>query len=328
MGDFFMKKIISSIVIFLIVLLTGVAISKSDSIKYNNTMNRLGMSEDAVVLHTKSKKNLVTAVKDLDKKKLSGYQIIFFEKSNSDIGYIYSHKTINKLPIIAGRYFSADDFTSQIPFAVQGKTSDIEAYKPQSQAYIKVDNRYISVIGNVGFDGASVLNSQTLVSLSANQPKSKYHLNQVTTVLDGRAVKNKESLSKIKKVLHVKSMHDYIPQTDDFTNAETSNNGELYLVGIVLLFFLIVAVDFYILVPLKFDLSRSHLTGDLKNNYRNGLMIRYLIYTLLPYAAGFIAVNWRIVIISHGTFNLFITISVLITILIGLSQIFFTKRSE
>lgn len=324
-----MKKIISSIIIFLVVLLTGVAISKSDSIKYNNTMNRLGMSDDAVVLRTNSKKNLITAVKDLDsKKKISNYQIIFFEKGNSDIGYIYSHNKINKLPVTAGRYFSLDDFTSQIPFAVQGKSSELEAYKPQSQSYLKIDDRYISVIGNVGFGSADILNSQTLVSLSPNQPKSKYHLNQVTTVLDGRAVTNRESFNKIKKVLHVKSTHKYVPQTDDFTNVEISNNGELYLVGIVLLFFLIVAVDFYILVPLKYDLSRSHLTGDLKNNYRNGLMIRYLIYTLLPYAIGFVAVNWRIVIISHSTFNLFMTISVIITILIGLSQIFFVKRSE
>lgn len=324
-----MKKIISSIVIFLVVLLGGVAISKSDSIKYNNTMNRLGMSEDAVVLRTKSKKNLVTTVQELDqKKKLSSFQMIFFEKSNSDVGYIYSHGKINKLPITAGRYFSTDDFTSQIPFAVQGKTSEIEAYKPQSQSYIKVDNRYISVIGNIGFDGADILNSQTLVSLSPNQPKSQFHLNQVTTVLDGRAINNKESFSKIKKVLHVKSTHKYVPQTDDFTNVEVSNNGELYLVGMVLLFFVIVAIDFYVLVPLKYDLSRSHLTGDLKNNYRNGLMIRYLIYTLVPFAAGFAAVNWKIAIISHNTFNLFITVSVLITILIGMSQIFFIKRSE
>jgi len=324
-----MKKIISSIIIFLAILLTGVAVSKSDSIKYNNTMNRLGMSEEAVVLHTKSKKNLVTAVQELhQKKKIANYQLIFFEKSNSDIGYIYGHTKINKLPITSGRYFSMDDFTSQIPFAVQGKSSEIEAYKPQSQSYIKVDNRYISVIGNVGFDGADILNLQTLVSLSPNQPKSKYHLNQVTTVLDGRALSNKESLNKIKKVLHVKSMHKYVPQTDDFTNVEASNNGELYLVGIVLLLFLIIAIDFYILVPLKFDLSRSHLTGDLKNNYRNGLLIRYLIYTLIPFSAGFAFVNWRIVIISHGTFNLFMTVAILITILVGVSQIFFVKRSE
>lgn len=324
-----MKKIISSIIIFLAILLTGVAVSKSDSIKYNNTMNRLGMSEEAVVLHTKSKKNLVTAVQELhQRKKIANYQLIFFEKSNSDIGYIYGHTKINKLPITSGRYFSMDDFTSQIPFAVQGKSSEIEAYKPQSQSYIKVDNRYISVIGNVGFDGADILNLQTLVSLSPNQPKSKYHLNQVTTVLDGRALSNKESLNKIKKVLHVKSMHKYVPQTDDFTNVEASNNGELYLVGIVLLLFLIIAIDFYILVPLKFDLSRSHLTGDLKNNYRNGLLIRYLIYTLIPFAAGFAFVNWRIVIISHGTFNLFMTVAILITILVGVSQIFFVKRSE
>lgn len=328
-GEFFMKKIISSIAIFLVILLTGVAISKSDSIKYNNTMNRLGMSEEAVVLHSTSKKNLVTAVQELNqKKRLASYQLIFFEKSNSNIGYIYGHSKVNKLPITSGRYFSIDDFTSQIPFAVQGKTSEIEAYKPQSQSYIKIDNRYISVIGNIGFDGADILNSQTLISLSPNQPKSKYHLNGVTTVLDGQALSNKESLNKIKKVLHVKSMHKYVPQTDDFTNAETTNNGELYLVGIVLLLFLIVAIDFYILVPLKFDLSRSNLTGDLKNNYRNGLLIRYLIYTLVPFIVGFAVVNWKIVIISHGTFNLFMIVSSIITILVGLSQIIFVKRSE
>jgi len=324
-----MKKVISSIVIFLVVLLTGVAISKSDSIKYNNTMNRLGMSDEAVVLNTNSKKNLITAVKELDnKKKIDSYQLIFFEKSNSDIGYIYSHGKINKLPVTAGRFFSLDDFTSQIPFAIQGKTSQLEAYKPQSQSYIRVDNRYVSVIGNIGFDGADILNTQTLVSLSPNQPKSKYHLNQVTTVLDGRAVSNKASLAKIKNTLHVKSMHKYVPQTDDFTNVQVSNNGELYMVGIVLLFFLIVAVDFYILIPLKYDLSRSNLTGDLKNNYRNGLMIRYLIYTLIPYAVGYAAVNWKIAIISHNTFNLFMIISMLMTILVGMSQIIFVKRSE
>lgn len=324
-----MKKIVSSIVIFLVVLLTGVAISKSDAIKYNNTMNRLGMSEEAVVLQTKSKKNIVTAVQQLSqKKKMSGYQLIFFEKGNSDVGYIYSHNKINKLPIISGRYFSKDDFTSQIPFAIQGKTSELEAYKPQSQAYIKVDNRYISVIGNIGFDGADILNSQTLISLSPNQPKSKYHLNEVTTVLDGRAVNNKETLSKIKQVLHTRSMHKYVPQTDDFTNVEATNNGELYLVGIVLLFFLIMAIAFYILIPLRFDLAHSNLTGDLKNNYRNGLMIRYLLYTMVPMFLGFIAVDWRIVIISHSTFNLFMVVSAIVTILIGLSQIFFGKRSE
>lgn len=325
-----MKKVISSIVIFLIVLLTGVAISKSDSIKYNNTMNRLGMSEQAIVLHTKSKKNLVTAVQELSKKKkVSSYQLIFFEKSNSNLGYIYGHNKINKLPITSGRYFSQDDFISQIPFAVQGKSSQLESYKPQGQAYIQMSDRYISVIGNIGFDGADILNGQTLISLSPNQPKSKLHLNQVTTVLDGNALSNKESLSKIKSVLHATSSHKYVPQTDDFTNAETANNGEMYLVGIVLLFVLIVIVDFYILVPLKYDLSRSHLTGDLKNNYQNGLMIRYLIYTLVPFIAGYAAVNWKIAIISHNTFNMFILVSVLITILVGMSQIIFTKkRSE
>ena len=323
-----MKKIISSVIILIVVLLTGVSISKSDSIKYNNTMNRLGMSDNAVVLHTKSKKSLTSAVKELDKKKLSSYQIIFFEKDNSDMGFIYSHKKANKLPVTAGRYFSQSDFSSQIPFAVQGKDSNIENYKPQSQQYIKFGKRYISVIGNIGFNGAETLNSQTLISLSPNQPTNKLKLNNVITVLDGRAASSKESYAKIKKVLHVTSSHKYSPQSDDFNNVSSDNNGELYMVGIVLLFILAIGMEFYILVPLKFDLTRSHLTGDLKNNYRNGLLLRYLIYTLVPYIVGFAFVNWRIVIISHQTFNMFMASSMIIAVLIGIYQIFFVKKVD
>lgn len=323
-----MKKIISSIIILIVVLLTGVSISKSDSIKYNNTMNRLGMSDGAVVLKTHSKKSLVTAVKNLDKQKLASYQIIFFDKDNSDFGYIYSHKKANKIPVTSGRYFSQSDFSSQIPFAVQGKNSDIESYKPQSQEYIKVGKRYVSVIGNIGFNGADILNSQTLVSLSPNQPQIKAKLSGVIAVLDGRALNSKESYATIKKTLHVTGSYKYSPQSDDFSSVQTNNNGELYMVGIILLFALAIAMEFYILVPLRFDLTRSHLTGDLKNNYRNGLLLRYLIYTLVPYAIGYAFVSWRIVIISHHTFNMFMTSSVLIAVLIGLYQIFFVKKVE
>lgn len=323
-----MKKIISSIVIFIIVLLAGTAISKSDSVKYSNTMNRLGMSENATVLETNSKKNLVTAIKDLNKKKLTSYQLIFFDKSNSDIGYIYNYKKNDRLPITSGRYFSKSDFSSQIPFAVQGKTSEIKVYKPQSQSYIKVGQRYISVIGNMGFGNSELLNDQTLISLSPNQPRSSKTLRNVVTVLDGKAIGSKESYSAIKKTLHVRSTHKYSPQTDDFSAVKVENNGELYKVGMVLLFILAIAVEFYILVPLKYDLQRSNLTGDLKNNYRNGLLLRYLLYTLIPYLLGYVVVNWRIVIISHTTFNMFMIGSVILTIIIGLHQIFFVKRTE
>ncbi|MFC6323257.1 hypothetical protein [Companilactobacillus baiquanensis] len=323
-----MKKIISSIIIFIVVLLAGTAISKSDSIKYSNTMNRLGMSEDATVLETNSKKNLVTAIKDLNEKKLSSYQLIFFDKSNSDIGYIYNYKKNGKLPITSGRYFSKSDFSSQIPFAVQGKSSEIEEYKPQSQSYIKVGKRYISVIGNMGFGNSDLLNDQTLISLSPNQQKSNKSLKNVITVLDGKALSSKENYSFIKKTLHVKGSHKYSPQTDDFSAVKVENNGEIYKVGIVLLFILSIAIEFYILVPLKYDLSRSHLTGDLKNNYRNGLLLRYLLYTLVPYLAGYLMVNWKIVIISHTTFNIFMIGSIVVAVVIGLYQIFFVKRTE
>ncbi|APX72802.1 hypothetical protein M5C72_06775 [Companilactobacillus allii] len=323
-----MKKIISSIIILIAVLLTGVSISKSDSIKYNNTMNRLGMSDKALVLHTKSKKNLISVVKELDNKKLSGYQIIFFEKDNSDMGFIYSHKKVNKLPVTSGRYFSQSDFSSQIPFAVQGKSSDIKNYKPQSQEYIKVGKNYVSAIGNIGFNGADTLNSQTLISLSPNQPKMKEKLNDVIAVLDGNAISSKESYASIKKVLHVTGTHRYSPQSDDFNNVESDNNGELYMVGIVLLFALAIAMEFYILIPLRFDLNKSNLTGDLKNNYRNGLLLRYLIYTLVPYVLGYIFVSWRIVIISHSVFNIFMVSSAGISILIGIYQIFFVKKVD
>ncbi|MFD1471261.1 hypothetical protein [Companilactobacillus mishanensis] len=324
-----MKKIISSIIIFLLVLLAAVAVSKSDSIKYNNTMNRLGMSDDATVMKTSSKRNLTSTVEALSKAKLSDYQIIFFDKSNSSFGYIYSHNLLRKLPTVSGRYFSKTDFKSEIPFAVQGQQSETTSYKPQSQEYIKTDKRYISVIGNIGFNNADILNEQTLVSLSPTQPKSNKKLNQLIPVVDGRVLSNKSDLTKMKKIIKVNSTHKYSPQSDDFSEVQTNKSDNLYILSLLLIFLALIAVDIYILLPLRFDVKKTQLTGDLKNNYRNGLLLRYLLFTMIPYVIGYIWINWRIVIISYSTLNTYLILSMLATVIVGIYQIYFVKkRSE
>lgn len=323
-----MKKFISSIIIFFIVLLAAVAISKNDAIKYNNTMNRLGMSDSATVLRTNSKQTVTGAVKKLDQSNLSHYQIIFFSKNNSSFGYIYSNHTLRKIPTTSGRYFSKSDFKSQIPFAVQGQQSDIKSYKPQSQSYIKADNRYISVIGNIGFNNADNLNDQTLVSLSPTQPKVNRKLSELVPVIDGPAVSSKHDMSKIKKLMHVSSTQRYNPTTDDFTVVQATGNSNLYIISLLLTFLASIAVEIHILLPLRFDIKKTQLTGDLKNNYRNGLLLRYLLFTVIPYIAAYAWSQWKIVIISHSTFNTYITLSIIAAIGVGIYQIYFVKKTE
>lgn len=324
-----MKKVISSVIIFFVVLLAAVAISKNDAIKYNNTMNRLGMSDEATVLKTNSKQNLSSTVKKLSHEKLDSYQIIFFDKNNSSFGYMYSNGHLKKLPTVSGRYFSMSDFDSEIPFAVQGQRSSTKSYKPQSQEYIKTDKRYVSVIGNIGFNNAEILNQQTLISLSPTQPKINKRLKDLVPVIDGKAVTSKSDLSHIKKTLHVSSTHKYSPQSEDFSAVQTNNNGNMYIISLLLTFLISIAVEIYILLPLRYDIKQTKLTGDLKNNYRNGLLLRYLIFTLVPYLLAFVWSHWKIVIISHSTFNIYMLISVIAAIAIGIYQIYFVKkRSE
>lgn len=321
-----MKKIISSIIIFLLVLLAAVAISRNDSVKYNNTMNRLGMSENATVLRTNSKQNLTSTIKKLSQKDLSSYQIIFFDKDNSSFGYIYSNGSLHKLPTVSGRYFSQTDFQSEIPFAVQGQQSDTKSYKPQSQEYIKTGKRYISVIGNIGFDDAELLNEQTLVSLSPTQPKLKERLKDVVPVVDGHILSEKSDLSSMKKLMHVSSTHKYSPQSEDFSEIKTNSNGNFYIISLLLTFLITIAVEVYILLPLRFDIKKTKLTGDLKNNYRNGLLLRYLLFTMIPYGLAALWTNWRIVIISHQTFYVYLIFSVIAAIAVGVYQIYFVKK--
>lgn len=323
-----MKKVISSIIIFLVVLLAAVAISRNDSVKYNNTMNRLGMSESATVLKTNSKQNLTSAVKKLSESKLSHYQIIFFDKDNSNFGYLYSNHTLHKLPTVNGRYFSKSDFQSEIPFAVRGQQADVPSYKPQSQQYIKTGKQYVSVIGTIGFNNAKILNEQTLVSISPNQKKSNVQLNDVIPVVDGAILSSKTDLSKLKKTLRVSSTHKYSPQTDDFSEIKTNSSGNMYIISLLLTFIVTIAVEIYILLPLRFDVKKTNLTGDLKNNYRNGLLIRYLLFTMIPYLAAFLWSKWKIVIISHSTFNIYLILSILAAILVGIYQIYFVKKTE
>lgn len=321
-----MKKFISSVIIFLVVLLAAVAISKNDSIKYNNTMNRLGMSDNATVLKTNSKRNLTNTIVDLNKMKLSKYQIIFFDKDNSSFEYIYGNHSLKKLPTVSGRYFSKTDFKSQIPFAVQGQNSSIKSYKPQSQAYIKTDKRYISVIGNIGFNNAQLLNEQTLISLSPTQRKSNKQLKDLIPVIDGNVVSSKTDLAKIKKLMHVSSTHKYSPQTDDFTAVQTNNSGNLYILSLLLTLIVTIVVEIYILLPLRFDIKKTKLTGDLKNNYRNSLLLRYLMFTIIPYVLAFLWTTWKIVIISHAIFNSYLVVSIIAAIAVGIYQIYLVKK--
>lgn len=323
-----MKKVISSIIIFFVVLLAAVAISRNDSVKYNNNMNRLGMSESATVLKTSSKQNLTNAVKKLSKADLVNYQIIFFDKNNSNFGYLYSNHTLHKLPTVNGRYFSQSDFKSEIPFAVRGQQSDIPSYKPQSQQYIKTGKRYVSVIGTIGFNNAKILNEQTLVSISPVQNNLKVQLNDVVPVIDGAVLSSKTDLAKLKKTLKVSSTHKYSPQTDDFSAIQTNSSGNMYIISLLLTFIVAIAVEIYILLPLRFDVKKTKLTGDLKNNYRNGLLIRYLLFTMIPYLAAFLWTKWKIVIISHQTFNLYLILSIIAAIVVGIYQIYFVKKTE
>ncbi|WP_129044964.1 hypothetical protein [Companilactobacillus metriopterae] len=322
-----MKKIISSILILLVTILIGVVISNSDSITYNTSMNKFGMSENATVLTTKSKKSINTVVKNLSKKDLPNYQIIFFEKDNPDLAFIYANKKITKVPTISGRYFSMNDFDSQIPFAVQGNNTAIKSYKPQSESYIKFHDNYISVIGKIGFSGAELLNQQTLISISPNQKSSHIKLKNVVTVVDGAALATPSSFKSIKKEMKVASTHRYVPQTRDFRQV-TSPDTNKYKIFVILLLLAMIFIDVYVLVPLRYDMKKATFKGDLKNNYRNGLLLRYFLYTIIPIVIGysFIVFTNNIVIVSHTLFNRVVLISMIITAFIGIFQIYYIRR--
>lgn len=287
-------------------------------------MNRFNMSDDALTLKSNSKRDIQNAITDIHDAKLKNYKLIFLENKHESIGYVYSDHSINDLPMISGDSFTNKVFNSQIDFAIQGSSSKLEDYKPQSQNYIEHNGNYVSVIGKMNFPSANILNQQTLISLSPRQSNAGILLKNVEIAIDGKIVNSKRGYHKLKRILKVSDTQKYRRH-----NISSFDRRQLVMFRAVLAFIVVLigGIEYLALTPIKHNLKNAKLTGDLRNNYRNGLLLKYYLYTLIPYGISYFLINWRFMIVRHYIVNSVMVFSILFMIVMGLVRLNLSEDS-
>lgn len=160
--------------------------SQMNRIAYQKILDRGGLSESAYVLKSKRHQSIMAVNQALkQQKQLTNYQIQY-QVPNTKITYLYGAGDFKTLPLLSGRFFTDDDFQSQVPVAVVGKKVAKTLYRPTQQSYLKFKGRYISVIGVVGNQQASRLDSQIFITTSPVQSLTNQSLSHFKIVIDGK----------------------------------------------------------------------------------------------------------------------------------------------
>lgn len=311
------KTIFINILIACLLVFAGVVISKEDSSNYQNLMNRGNIYEGALIYPTKSKQTVPHVLKRIKQKKITGFQMYFIKKSDPNISYVYMSRDIKELPMNTGRYFTKQNFDSQIPFVILGSEKFKTVYKPQTQPYYKIGNKFYSVLGSVGFKNTDQLNNHVFISTSPKQ-KSKAKVKNYQVVLDGEVLRHPENITKIKHVLRAKKPYRSANHINHIQQSWLSHWG----IATSLLLVIAIAVlvlSWFVQVPSLNVIKNTILTGDLLTDFRLGNWLKFFIAELITFIISFAIVSFKIVIISWNVFDIYmIGLFIIVNLLAGL----------
>ena len=134
---------------------------------------------------------------------LNNVQVHYQDCENKNVTYFYGKGSFTAPPMLSGHFFSDSDFESNVATVVVGKNWQNKLYRPKDQAYLKWNDKYVSVIGIMGDNYNSELDNQVFISLSTAQLQDAYSNNyrilldssqdlkpsEIKTALDADSVK-------------------------------------------------------------------------------------------------------------------------------------------
>ncbi|MBN7275232.1 hypothetical protein GNF18_08780 [Ligilactobacillus pobuzihii] len=178
------------------------------------------------------KQNLTAAqinqkLKDSDQ--VDDIQVHYRPKGPSKLTYFYGKGSYATTPMISGSFFSKNDFVSDLSVAVVGQNLKSKLYTPKDQAYLRLNDKYVPVIGVMGEKLDSNLDDQIFIAPSKEKMK-QMRADQYNILIDG-SKELKEST--VKSILPVKKIHKSHLQQFVMTNWEWMTAHWLELVGLL-----------------------------------------------------------------------------------------------
>ncbi|MBD5429363.1 hypothetical protein [Lactobacillus sp.] len=194
-----LKKLIIFVISILCFVGLGITLSIQQSQQADQILNNNGLSAKYYVYTVKKNekvKDLLIYLKKLNNKHI---QVHLKSEYDSNRILIWANYDIPSQPLarVSSRYFTKSDFDGQIQLAVISSQTKEGIVTFQGHHYLKENNRYITVIGQLKGNSESE-NSQKVYYLTTgiNQPTANESLINYKVLIDGLTGKQATSVKK------------------------------------------------------------------------------------------------------------------------------------
>lgn len=320
------RTIVLNILMICLLVLAGVVVSKNDLRNYQTLMDRGNIREDALIFPSRSRQSIPTVLRKFEQKNVQHYQINFIQKKNPNLSYVYMSHNVKTLPMTNGRFFSASDFQSPIPFVVLGRDLGKKTYKPQYQAYYQLNHNYYSVIGYTGLSNTTKLNQHIFISTSPQQ-HNHTQIRHYQIVIDGQLLNHPQKLKKVQAILHASYPYRSANQINNIKQSWWQRWGWTLLIlsGIA---FLVLFLSFFVQIPAVQLLKRSLLNGDLLLDFQFGNWLKFVITEIVTFGVALIIIFAKIQIVSWKYFMLYLIFLFIAVILLAAFQLLINHKNK
>lgn len=159
---------------------------------------RVSLSENLTAQEINQRLNDAKSIKDV--------QVHYRPRGTKKITYFYGKGSFATPPMFSGGFFSKNDFKSDLNVAVVGQKLAKQLYKPKDQQYLKLNGRYVPVIGVMGEKISSNLDQQIFIAPS-QEKLQKMKVANYDLMIDGNRKLSAQSLKQILPVKKIEKSH-------------------------------------------------------------------------------------------------------------------------
>lgn len=264
------KKITFILMVFLTFLCTGWLLSSVQSKEADQLLDAHGLSNNTRYFYTKNsqsiKKFLLYLEENYPKTKI---QVHLDNQNDQNQVLVWANHQIASLPTQTGHYFSKDDFKGQVSFAVLGPNSEKNVIELQGNKYVFFKGQYYSVIGTFK-DYHQSEQTKYYLTTGVHQATAQNPIDNYRIVIDCNSKKS------LKKIAH--HYHGQLKIPDFVKNHQFHQLSVIKeIIGLLVLWLLACFFNGLIAYLEYKQVSRTHLSGNLLNNWLINRSIRLIL---------------------------------------------------
>lgn len=278
------KKIILILIVFLTFIGTGSVLSNVQSREADQLLEAHGLSNNTRYFKTNSKETISEFLQYINKKyRKEKIQLHFDNEIDQDQVIVWANRNMISLPTDSGRFFSLDDFSGKVSFAVLGPNAQVKVIETQGNKYIHNNGQYFSVIGDLK-NFPQIEQSKYYLSTGIDQPTAKGQLKNYRIVVDS----SNRVIKKIARHFHTKL------STPEFVRDHQIHSFSIFKeIMIIMILWLIAMICNGLIALLHWrQIKLTHLKGNLLGNWFINRSLRLALIEVLLCVVAYFCLNW------------------------------------